>query len=257
MILFLQIFSGITVILSVAAFRLSIKSASILRTFRLESNTAYVQVFDNVLGESSIPHVDTQAAAGGLGHSVLTRNPYLLQTVQPMTAVEAAIEICLRTLDDKSPYVEYWWRDEWISLEAHKDLDEKLYRDSDSSKVRYPTHAHVLFLSIGEAVSGPTVLIGQDDLCSKFVNMTVVPAVPNRLLRMNGTVMHAVPRPSLAYFDPEVGGSNNEIWSRVRRDEVPSSERRSVLLFNTWSGMCSCSCINHSISYQYAPRLLF
>jgi hypothetical protein len=67
-----------------------------------------------------------------------------------------------------------------------------------------------------------------------YSSVAVIHAVPGRLLRFRGSVTHAVPRPALAYFDPEVGGSNTEIFTPVRRGLVPVEERRSVLLFNTW-----------------------
>ncbi len=37
-----------------------------------------------------------------------------------------------------------------------------------------------------------------------------------------------------AYFNPEEGGSNDVIYTRMKREKVPPEERRSVLLFNTW-----------------------
>jgi len=33
--------------------------------------------------------------------------------------------------------------------------------------------------------------------------MAIIPAVKGRLLRFDGNLMHAVPRPALGYLDPE------------------------------------------------------
>lgn len=71
--------------------------------------------------------------------------------------------------------------------------------------------------------------------------LTIVPAVTGRLLRFDGHLLHAVPRPALAYLDAEEGGSNLEVWTRRRpnpndpADPERTNCRRSVLLFNTWT----------------------
>ena len=61
--------------------------------------------------------------------------------------------------------------------------------------------------------------------------MYTCPPTPGRLLRFKGDVSHSVPRPTLAYYDEVVGGSNHVIYMRRRDDE----EFREVVLFNTWS----------------------
>ncbi len=47
-------------------------------------------------------------------------------------------------------YAEYWWRDEWMSLDAHRDADEVLARTE--RKLRYPHFGHVLYLAVGKQV---------------------------------------------------------------------------------------------------------
>jgi len=83
------------------------------------------EIFDNIFSVDTLLRIDIEAKAGGLGHSVFSRN----SQNNPRTSVEWAIESCLRELGDDSPFVEYWWRDEWMSLEAHKDVDELLARE--------------------------------------------------------------------------------------------------------------------------------
>eukprot|EP01041_Mallomonas_annulata_P007705 gene7705-15770_t len=197
--------------------------------------SAAVKVYDEIFSASYCKLIDEEASAGGLGHSLYLRSSY-----PPKTFVEIAIENILKTMNDNSPIVEYWWRDEWLSLELHRDVDEKLaQRDK---VIRFPTHGHVLYLSVGDEVCGPTIILhepekdNKTDNKSQFNRITIVPSVQGRLLRFQGDLMHAVPRPELAYLDPSEGGSNLEIWTRRRQiDSGHRPDRRSVLLFNTWS----------------------
>jgi hypothetical protein len=92
-----------------------------------------------------------------------------------------------------------------------------------------------LYLQIGPSVEGPTLLF-----LNNYTSLISVPAVNGRLLRFDGTSVHAVPRPALAYIDEEEGGSNHEIFNRIRRPEGEETDEttlflRSVLLFNTWN----------------------
>jgi hypothetical protein len=114
---------------------------------------------------------------------------------------------------------------------------------------RYPTHGHVLYLQVGTDVRGPTCIFpgrstGGDLLRSvhdlrsdgqvadyhvddeRGVQLSIVPAVPGRLLRFDGRDLHAVPRPTDIWMIPFVKGSPEyepeEVWGR------------SVVLFNVW-----------------------
>lgn len=199
---------------------------------RSVSPLSSVSVFDNVLDGLTCSIVDNQVKLGGLGHTVFIRE------FSPRTSVESVIHSILLSMNDSSPIVEYWWREEWMNLEMHRDVDEKLALDQ--GPIRFPKHAHVLYLSVGVEVFGPTVVFhdSSESLTSAFDMVTIVPALTGRLLRFNGDMMHAVPRPALAYFDPSVGGTNTELWTRRRpideNDPELSILRRSVLLFNTW-----------------------
>jgi hypothetical protein len=64
---------------------------------------------------------------------------------------------------------------------------------------------------VGSDVFGPTVLLldgVEHDPTTfgkmNFSQMVLIPALSGRLLRFRGDIMHAVPRPPLAYLDPEV-----------------------------------------------------
>ena len=169
--------------------------------------------------------------------------------------LEQVILHCLERVDDNHPFAEYWWRDEWMNLDAHRDADEVLARTR--GRLRWPEFGHVLYLEVGEQVRGPTLILddgGRPPLPDRDENalppttaapiraidrLLVVPAVTGRLLRFVGDRMHAVPRPTLAYLDPALGGSNNVLWTRKRKKAGGACDestiyRRSVLLFNTW-----------------------
>eukprot|EP01036_Dinobryon_divergens_P026374 gene26374-35012_t len=176
---------------------------------------------------------------------------------EPRTDVEYAISKILFELKNTSSssppsssvIVEYWWREEWLSLDLHRDVDEELALLNNT--FRFPLNAHVLYLSIGDEVNGPTVVLEEksgDNITAiaspwtpQLERMTIVPAVTGRLLRFAGHQLHTVPRPALAFLDAEEGGSNLEVWTRRRpnpndpADPERTRFRRSVLLFNTWA----------------------
>lgn len=162
-----------------------------------------VRVYDNVLSSNQSYILDNEACSGGpIGHSLMIRNTSTTLSYTPRTSIENTIHNILIQLNDSSEIVEYWWRDEWMSLEMHRDLDEKLGQQSNIFKC--PLQAHVLYLHVGSQVQGPTLVFTENSsFC--YDSVTVVPARTGRLLTFNGSLMHSVPRPSLAYLDPSEG----------------------------------------------------
>jgi hypothetical protein len=184
-----------------------------------------------VLSPSTRELLHTAAKEGGMGHRVFTR-PLSGNNGQ----IEVALDDILTKLEDDSKYVEYWTRQEWRSIEAHADVDEFLAKKEDAHEdagFRYPRNGHVLYLQVGTEVRGPTCVfpdrVSGGDLVrpdGKSVDLVTVPAVPGRLLRFEGSYLHAVPRPTDLWFLKFVKGSPQftpeEEWGR------------SVILFNTW-----------------------
>ena len=221
------------------------------------------QAFDRVLTAPACVALDTACAAvsaSGASHRIVDRGQ--LETVGPLSTVESCLNCALTELGDQSPFIEWWWRDEWRHLDMHRDLDEVLARETNAesssmliesspnvknkdSGLRCPTNGHVLYLDVGpEVQGGPTVLwdthdVTEDDATSLGItSMAVVPAVRGRLLRFAGTTLHSVPRPPLAYLDSDCGGTGGAIHTRTIRkpgDDEFTLRRQSVLLFNTWS----------------------
>jgi hypothetical protein len=182
-----------------------------------------LQVFDHVLNKMSRQALHRVASDGGLSHKLVSRE------AQPSSPLEHALVSILDELNDPSPYVEYWCRQEWRHIEAHADVDEFLAK-SGNPRFRYPTHGHVLYLQLGTQVKGPTCIFedcssGGDLVTRTEVSLVTVPAVEGRLLRFPGHALHAVPRPTDMWLLPFVQGSP---------DFNPSQFERSVVLFNTW-----------------------
>ena len=108
-------------------------------------------VYDGVFGEEALGAIDQHfaddaASAAAATHRVLCRGDGHGIPVGPL---EEGLESVLTALDDDSHYVEYWWRDEWIHLDAHRDVDELLVRTDGPTHLRCPDHGHVLYLALG------------------------------------------------------------------------------------------------------------
>jgi len=157
------------------------------------------------------------------------------------TIIEAALCALLDEVGDESRHVEYWWRGEWISMAAHRDVDEALCRSRTRGAAgvqRCPKWGHVLYLDVDDGVRGPTCVWEEDrepevngaeaaalsGAPRTLRTLHVVPARSGRLLRFRGDMLHAVPKPPLEWVPSQ----------RPIPDPVCTSGRRSVVLFNTW-----------------------
>ena len=208
-------------------------------------------VYDHVLPSVSSGVLHEAASSVGLNHKAFTRP---IQEPASRPIIEQTLDRILTEMGDiprgKKQYVEYWTRQEWRHIEAHADVDEHLAKhhdkeiaegqgDANEYQYRYPTNGHVLYLKIGTEVRGPTCVFpgrssggdllknnNDDDAESASIEMVTVPAKDGRLLRFEGSALHAVPRPADIWFLPFVKGS---------AQFSPEEEfGRSVILFNTW-----------------------
>ena len=188
-----------------------------------------VTVFDKVLAPSTCQYLHTASSIGELGDEMHTA--FNRVGSKPATALEHCLDSILRELGDESPCVEYWWRDKWVHVEAHEDVDEELFARKGVRS--YPTNGHVLYLEVGDAVRGPTCVWERDEdapVRCDFGALTTVPAVEGRLLRFSGELMHAVPKPPMTWF----GSSLGEAAPAVPKARTKGDTVRSVVLFNTW-----------------------
>ena len=187
-----------------------------------------VQIFDGAFSAGTCELLHASASARGLGHALFARD-------QPRSRLEFALSSFLDELRDDAPYVEYWSRQEWKHIEAHADVDEARAVKFADEAYRYPHHGHVLYLKVGERVRGPTCVWqgtsdDNDDAAAAAVDKfagatTVVPAVAGRVLRFDGHLQHAVPRPADVWLAPFV----------INQSGPPEEFERSVVLFNTWT----------------------
>lgn len=104
---------------------------------------------------------------------------------------------------------------------AHYDIDERAARET--GELRYPSRVIIAFIEVEPSLRAPTILwtpFGDGEaLCA-------VPAVTGRLLRFDGEMLHAVPRPLCQHFVPA-----------AEEDAVAASRsyRRRVLIINCWA----------------------
>eukprot|EP00931_Biecheleriopsis_adriatica_P076329 TRINITY_DN50050_c0_g1_i1.p1 TRINITY_DN50050_c0_g1~~TRINITY_DN50050_c0_g1_i1.p1 ORF type:complete len:397 (-),score=66.72 TRINITY_DN50050_c0_g1_i1:49-1218(-) len=188
-------------------------------------------VFDNVLSPSACLYMHVAASVCYLDLGTTQTSTIYDRKTPPRTPFEQCVKSILDELGDSSQYVQYWWRQFWEYLAVHQDLDEFLFESSNMAQQRPCKKSHVLYLSVGEAVRGPTCVWeradSQTDGYEDFGPMTTVPACRGRLLRFDGELMHGVPKPADAYLP-----------AKHRRPFVPPTNQaelvRSVLLFTTW-----------------------
>lgn len=179
---------------------------------------ASVEVFDSVFSSdaSYLLHRHTSSQPG-TQHTFFDRRA-LHDSTSEGGVVERAIDSYLTERGDDAPLVEWWCRQDWRHIHAHADVDEGLAKTDPSATHRHPRHGHVLYLDVGSLVRGPTCLWSAES------EMVVVPPQQGRVLRFDGRLVHAVPRPHDAWLLPF-----------VREEPSTDEHRRSVVLFNTWA----------------------
>mmetsp|Transcript_6164 Transcript_6164/g.8921 ORF Transcript_6164/g.8921 Transcript_6164/m.8921 type:complete len:377 (+) Transcript_6164:44-1174(+) len=216
-----------------------------------KKNTSNVFVWDNVIPTATQESLHQYASKSGLGHKAFTRP---LSSSNNNNPIERVLDSILNQISDDddddggAKYVEYWTRQQWRSIEAHADVDENLAKEQDmqqqnsgKNSYRYPTMGHVLYLKVGSEVLGPTCVFpnrksggellvdnehDDDDSKKKEVELLTVPAVPGRVLRFDGSALHAVPRPYDLWLLSFVKGALEH--------QPEDLYGRSVILFNTW-----------------------
>lgn len=230
------IFIFVAIFLNVRGFRLQKRHLPKFSVFSFCS----VQVFDDVITD-----IGCDAMANNL-HSSPPKFSVFRRDLDSFNEIEALIDSVLTAMKDDSKFVEYWWRTHWVSHIFHRDIDEKML--ALNSKLRYPQHGHVLYVSFDDKMIGGQTVVLDDALnCTNSAvrNLFVVPPKRGRLLRFCGRLQHGVPRPSMEYFLADQTREQLLELPALRRLDVGNIEdndggeqeesvARLVLLFNTW-----------------------
>ena len=166
------------------------------------------------------------------------------------TVLERSLASILDALDDSSQYIEYWWREEWKSIEAHRDVDETLclsrkHAGSPLGVQRCPNNGHVLYVDVEDDVRGPTCVWVEEPPPDDFKlaataeeadgragpprelqSMVVVPCRAGRLLRFSGEAIHAVPRPSCEWLKDDDDAEQDGKAVAAAQQEDDDDEKR-------------------------------
>lgn len=201
-----------------------------------------VQVFDCVFLKDTCEELHDlaveHAERGTDGSCVFYRSQQ-----NPLTPLEQALNSILTALGDDNTVCEYWSRNEYLHMDVHADVDEQELEDDGT--IRCPEYGHVLYLDIDPSIRGPTCIFSQyggwqqpkeDDAT---IMVITVPAVQGRVLRFQGSAMHAAPKPTHRWFfskqeEKELADADeddDEMWDDNEEQQV----ERSVILFNTWN----------------------
>ena len=184
-----------------------------------------VAVFDGVFSAESQRALASAAESSG----VYVRNR------GSVTAPEHAIESLLCALKDtETAEVEYWSRENWAAMEAHRDADEEAA--SADGLLRTPSRVLLVYGEVAEGLAAPTILwcepqgsevLAGDGAAEEGVRssgrLVLVPAIAGRVLDFDGSLMHAVPWCSAG------GGAT---WMGAA---TCASQTRTVMVLNCWS----------------------
>jgi hypothetical protein len=173
-----------------------------------------------------------------------------------MTPLEFAIDSILTNIcnDTTTNIVEYWSRQDYMNMDVHCDIDEKLL-EMNKRFLRYPEFAHILYLTIqlprsmstAPTCIFPTKLGGwkkvttnatllnsttnttgyPDKYQSSVVDLVIVPAVSGRVVRFPGAMMHAVPKPSHQWLEASAINVNRPYNNDSDRDASANDETDS------------------------------
>ena len=185
-----------------------------------------IDVFDGVMSPAAcaslVKYLDATYQSDSTSTAYFNR-------AAPANTVERALHSVLQEIGDESPVVEYWRRGRWAHVSLHRDIDEDRSRHGT---YLHPINGHVMYLEVGINVVGPTSILWETPSGSPM--LTTAPAVRGRVVRFNGTLLHAVPRPHDAWLVKEHGLRVGPEHEYAKFAPEAAERRRDVLLFNTW-----------------------
>lgn len=126
--------------------------------------------------------------------------------------IEYMIRDLMNKMGDRSNMAEYWYRECWMDMRCHQDINEYLFRSN--KEIHIPKYGNILYISDG-TYEGATFIFDKDNK-----NTTLIYPKRGRYTRFRGDMFHYVPCP----FSYILGDDN----------KFKGCNRRIVLLFNTW-----------------------
>ena len=171
----------------------------------------------------------------------------------PTNTQEHAIESLLVAMGDVATReVEFWSRDEWLGMEAHRDVDEEAA--CRNGELRMPSRVIIVYGECEAGLRAPTVLWGDNHICddgdaasgtARVADgndggegglLVVIPAVPGRVLSFSGSLLHAVPKPAIEWLGSGWRGDGDAVGQEVieEEEEEEASSQRPVFILNCW-----------------------
>lgn len=194
----------LTLVLWVLGASFMVQQQPLKGSFTTSSSFAHVsaEVYDGVLSSTDCEKVSIYVQKQRInGLNVFDRDK--ITKLEHMSSIERLLDDILQQLGDESRWVEYWWGLNWISHDMHRDVDERMC--FEQGLIRFPRNGHVLYLDKDEGITGGQTVVLTEGVSIEGEgevqrDLYIVPPQPGRLLRFNGSLLHAVPRPSLEYF---------------------------------------------------------
>lgn len=171
-----------------------------------------IEVYDEIFDNNDFENIIAEFRKYGLGrndlHSYFRTNDEILSN-----PIEYMIRDIMRKMGDNSNMAEYWYRECWLDMTCHQDVNEYLFRIK--KEIVIPNYGNILYISDG-TYEGATFLFDRDNK-----DVTLIYPKRGRYTRFKGDLFHYVPSPFSYVLD------NNE--------KLMSNNKRIVLLFNTWN----------------------
>lgn len=171
-----------------------------------------IKVFDNVFTQDNCVDICKEFRRYDCEHKNV-HGQFNINSTELNNPIEYMIQNIIREMGDTSNIAEYWYRESWLHMTCHQDVNEYLFKSK--SEIKIPNYGNILYISDG-IFEGGTFIFDKD-----MKHTTLIFPKRGRYVRFNGNLFHYVPAPFSFIFDNEL--------------KVNENKKRIVLLFNTWN----------------------
>ena len=214
------------------------RSREVKQCATVQAMHAAVQVYDGTFSPATIAAFVSSPGSSGI----------YSRADGAVTPQQRAIESILAALGDgadtRTRAVEYWSKDTWQTMEAHRDVDEEASIAGGAAAARFPSRVVLIYGAIKAGLRAPTVLWcpGAADGAGGGA-LLAVPAVGGRMLVFEGSLLHAAPSPAELLGDEageesEVEGVDEGVEegeeAEEEGEEVEEELERCVTVLNLW-----------------------